>query len=250
MPQTEGNVFSRPHFGRVVGGPHDFGLLGFLLHLYTEVASFQEDAMPGFYFNSLSKQLPGCLRLSLSTKQGRLIHTLFLSAAFISGLSACQTPRHVEFRDVQRGMEKDLVIEAAGGPNKSRRWNGKDRWIYEYKRTPDGPQTREVHFENGKAVYVGEPIPPVISAEVQDRVNADENQAEEEALSAERLEWEKRHGVARLKKVSDVSGKKGTKLVPTFQIDRDYLKVLESYHGPIDREAEKNIRAPTFEAID
>jgi hypothetical protein len=172
---------------------------------------------------------------------------LMTVAACLTCLVGCQTPRHVEFQQVRQGMEKDLVIEAAGGPEKSRRWQGKDRWIYEFSETPEGPQTREVHFEDGRAVYVGTKIPPVISAEEQDRINEKENRAEEEALSQERIEWEKRHGVARLRKVPN--GKKGTKIVPAFELDEQYRKIQQQYHGTTDRDAEKNKRAPTFEVV-
>ena len=104
-----------------------------------------------------------------------------LISALVS-LAACQTPRYKEFSNVKPGMEKDLVLDVAGNPSVARRWNGKDRWIYYYVQTPDGPQTREVHFQDGKAVYVGTKVVPDVSAEEQDHLNDESNEAEQKNL--------------------------------------------------------------------
>lgn len=110
-------------------------------------------------------------------------------ASALLTLSSCQTPRYKEFSSVKQGMEKDLVLEAAGNPTIARRWNGKDRWIYHYLKTPDGPQTREVHFQDGRAVYVGTKVVPDVSAEDQDRLNDESNEQEQKRMEAEYKKW-------------------------------------------------------------
>ncbi|MES2964582.1 MAG: hypothetical protein V4760_11880 [Bdellovibrionota bacterium] len=111
-----------------------------------------------------------------------------LASALLS-LSACQTPRHKEFAKVKQGMEKDLVLDAAGNPTVARRWHGKDRWIYRYVQTPDGPQTREVHFQDGVAVYVGTKVVPDVSAEDQDRLNDESNAQSDQRMLADYQKW-------------------------------------------------------------
>jgi len=86
-------------------------------------------------------------------------------------LASCQTPRHKEFDRVRLGMLKTDVIDVAGGPTRSQRWQGRDRWIYQYEPGPSQQLTREVHFVDGKVIYAGPPIAPAVSAEEQDRIN-------------------------------------------------------------------------------
>lgn len=112
-----------------------------------------------------------------------------LFAAALVVVTGCQSPRYKEFTNVKQGMEKDLVLKAAGNPTIARRWNGKDRWIYSYIQTPDGPQTREVHFQDGRAVYVGTKVVPDVSAEDQDRLNDESNAEEQKLLEADYQKW-------------------------------------------------------------
>lgn len=109
--------------------------------------------------------------------------TLIASLATLIMLAGCQTPRHAEFAYLKQGMEKHDVLAVVGGPDASQRWQGKDRWIYNFNDHPEGAQTKEVHFENGKAVYVGGKVVPEVSAVEQDRLNA---AAETEAQKRER----------------------------------------------------------------
>jgi outer membrane protein assembly factor BamE (lipoprotein component of BamABCDE complex) len=121
-----------------------------------------------------------------------LAKRILLSSAVVFGSSlllSCQSPRYKEFSEVKQGMEKDLVLKAAGNPTVARRWNGKDRWIYYYVQTPDGPQTREVHFQDGRAVYVGTKVVPDVSAEDQDRLNDESNAEEQKLLEADYQKW-------------------------------------------------------------
>lgn len=86
---------------------------------------------------------------------------------------ACQTTDREKFdSSIKVGMDKSTVVETVGGPTVSRRWKGKDRWIYRFRQgAPENHETREVHFENGRAVYVGKEFVPEVSAEEQDRLN-------------------------------------------------------------------------------
>lgn len=105
-------------------------------------------------------------------------------------LGACQTSRFKEFETVRGGMSKSDVIELVGGPQRTQRWHGRDRWEYRFYGTSEGELIREVHFENGKSTYVGPAIKPAVSAEEQDRRNETYNReaeaAEVEALSRDR----------------------------------------------------------------
>ena len=168
----------------------------------------------------------------------RLIWRLSLPTALIalSLLSACQTPRYKEFTGIKPGMQKDQVLETAGGPTVSRRWNGKDRWIYNYATTPEGTQTREVHFEDGKAVYVGaKPIPKVTAAE-QDRLNEESNVAEDRKNADEQRRWNEEHGVA-------------TTLKTGNQLDRQDLRIQKSIYGT-SNPRERQQLAPSFESVE
>ena len=147
----------------------------------------------------------------------------------------CQTKRYKEFSRLKEGMQKDEVIEQAGGPNVSRRWKGKDRWIYDYQ-TPDGKQTREVHFEEGRAIYVGTKVVPLVSAEEQDRINEQSNVAEEKRMTAEHVRWAEERGIAYRYK----SG---------AELDDADIKMQESMYGTRNIERERLKVAPTYQEI-
>lgn len=102
---------------------------------------------------------------------------LFLVAAAVLFLSACQTRPHKAFESVRGGMSKSEVLAAIGGPVRTQRWQGRDRWQYVFYGHPEGDLVREVHFENGISTYVGPAIKPAISAENQDRINDSLNRA-------------------------------------------------------------------------
>jgi len=159
---------------------------------------------------------------------------IFLSLA-LATLSGCVTPRYKEFARVKEGMEKDQVIDEAGGPNVSRRWHGKDRWIYNYY-TPDGRQTREIHFEEGKAIYVGNKVVPAVSAEEQDRINDQSNAEEDKRVTAEHIQWAEEHGVA-------------YKLKTGTQLDSDDIRMQEGMYGTRNMSRERQKVAPNFQEV-
>lgn len=112
-----------------------------------------------------------------------VLRLLKLSSLMVlsSLLAACTTPRQKGFEKIQVGMDKSSVLEIAGNPDKTQRWNGKDRWTYKHLISDTNAEIKEVHFEEGRVVYVGSQVHPAISAEEQDRRNAAQNQIDEQA---------------------------------------------------------------------
>lgn len=184
--------------------------------------------------------------MSLRNMNVRSIVRGLCLAISISALTACVTPRHKFFGNVQQGMEKDQVLEAAGSPNVSRRVKGQDTWLYIYRDAPGGTQTKEVIFENGRVVYAGDRRGPKISAEEQDRIN-DEINAADAATEAEfETERDEKMGVARL---NPKTGKPSSKIKQS-DIDRIERKISNGLYGTTDSiEEEKKKRAPVFEPV-
>lgn len=99
------------------------------------------------------------------------------TSVFLTGLlifCGCQSGRLREFSELRQGMFKEDVLDIAGSPNRTQRWHGMDRWTYLYG---DEHTEKEVHFANGRAVYIGDKYQPEISAEEQDRINEASNVA-------------------------------------------------------------------------
>ena len=111
----------------------------------------------------------------------RSIAFLLLTASILAG---CQTARWRDFDKIKTGMNKAEVLDLVGGPDRTRRWQGKDRWTYVFKK-PTGESIEDVHFEEGKVVYSGAPPVPKISAEEQDRLNEETNVREDARVRAE-----------------------------------------------------------------
>ena len=95
----------------------------------------------------------------------------------------CATTPHEQWKKVKVGMYKDEVLEIMDSPQRTQRWHGLDRWTYVYfdKSTPE-KQLKEVHFQEGKANYVGEIYRPQVSAEEQDNLNEVSNREVEVAV--------------------------------------------------------------------
>lgn len=76
---------------------------------------------------------------------------------------------------VQQNMEKTEVLRLVGPPRFQRRWQGKDRWTYLiYHKREKGlveGQKKEIHFLDGKVVYIGEPVAEQVTAAQQDELN-------------------------------------------------------------------------------
>ena len=159
----------------------------------------------------------------------------FLILLLALGTLGCQTQRYKEFSRLKEGMEKDQVLEQAGGPNVSRRSKGKDRWVYDLH-TPEGRESREVQFEEGRAVYVGAKVVPLVSAEEQDRINEQSNVTEEKRVTAEHIKWAEERGVA-------------YKFKSGQDLDAADVKLQESLYGVRNLERERNKVAPTFQDV-
>ena len=122
-----------------------------------------------------------------------LTQTMTLSVGCQSAPHYESHPRFNNFQSIQLGMDKGKVIEVAGNPTSTRRWQGLDRWIYIFPPTPadHAPAhpaqalVKEVHFKEGIVVHIGDPVKPALSAEEQDRANAESNAAEDARLSEE-----------------------------------------------------------------
>lgn len=78
-------------------------------------------------------------------------------------------------------MEKHDVLELLGDPQRKRRIQGTDKWVYIFYDKAMRTE-REIHFVEGNVTYRGEPVKPTVSAEEQDRIQAASN-----------LELEKQH---------------------------------------------------------
>jgi outer membrane protein assembly factor BamE len=97
---------------------------------------------------------------------------LFPVLIFFMGLLGCQTNPKRQFEKISNGMEKNNVLHLMGPPTTSLRFSGKDRWIYRFYEN-DERFVKEIHFLDGKAVYVGDEYqaPPEQQALFIDSVN-------------------------------------------------------------------------------
>lgn len=115
----------------------------------------------------------------------KLVKPLFFVLAVGSFSLGCQTNEIKAFSKVRPGMEKGAVIDIMGSPQRSERWHGKDKWTYIFY-NQNSRYEKEVQFLGGKSLYVGDVSKPEISAEEQDRMNEESNQALATAYATER----------------------------------------------------------------
>ena len=180
---------------------------------------------------------------------------LIAAIVILSTLSGCQTSRLSAFENVKPGMDKPLVLAEVGSPDISRRWNGKDRWIYNLTSRSEEPQTKEVHFENGRAVYVGGKIAPDVSAEQQDRLNAAaeiEAQKRESEMKLYRTEFV---GIAAAPEGAPSGGPHVNQYLGKATLNDNDVEATarfnESMYGiPQSPQFEQRKIAPNFEEID
>lgn len=157
-------------------------------------------------------------------------------------LTACQTSRLKEFESVKLGMTKSEVLEATGNPTVTRRWQGKDRWIYKFA-ADDIESVREVHFENGSAVYVGEKVKPAVSAAEQDRLNEISDQEAARREAEIQKAWSDAHGAVSTK----IDKRPADGQQRSWDVDE--ARIQEEYHGISNPELEKLKVAPEFEDV-
>ncbi|MFN7262516.1 MAG: outer membrane protein assembly factor BamE [Pseudobdellovibrionaceae bacterium] len=123
------------------------------------------------------------MKLMKTGSQRMVILVLSLASLFTVG---CQMSPSKQFNKVTVGMEKDQVLEIMGSPQQTLRRSGADRWTYVFY-NQETKESRQVHFSEGKAVYVGEVYKPEVSAEDQDTMNAQANAALEAQWQQERI---------------------------------------------------------------
>ena len=102
-------------------------------------------------------------------------------------LLACQSDPARDFTQLHPGMEKNDVLEIMGSPHQTGRWHGMDRWTYIYYENVNR-QEKEIHFTDGKAIYLGAKPAPTVSAEEQDRLFEVQNAELEKTWAAHREE--------------------------------------------------------------
>lgn len=104
---------------------------------------------------------------------------------------ACATNMPKQFANLKVGMEKDEILALMDSPQRTQRWKGQDRWTYIIYDDQNNRTEKEVHFENGKAVYLGDPQVPVVSAVQKDQINQDANAELEALYKKQRIEQQK-----------------------------------------------------------
>ena len=104
---------------------------------------------------------------------------ILLLAILLATASACQTNETKAYNKLKPGMDKDDVLDTMGDPRRTHRSHGQDRWQYVYYENSQ-KVTKEVKFEEGNAIYVGEVPKPAVSAEEQDRRNEISNREMEQ----------------------------------------------------------------------
>jgi outer membrane protein assembly factor BamE len=123
----------------------------------------------------------------------------------------CATNMLKQFDRVKVGMEKDQVLAMLDSPDRAQRWKGQDRWTYIIYED-DVKHLKQIHFENGQAVYVGDIPKPEISAAEKDLKNETENQE----LESLYLKNKQENQEAFQKYETEVSGSDQIRYVPQF----------------------------------
>ena len=100
-------------------------------------------------------------------------------------MMGCQTSRIRAWDDVKPGQTKTSVLESLGGPDRTIREVGLDRWIYVFykKGDLDNPEWKELQFVNNKVTYIGDRIKPSLTPEQADEKNEESNRAEDQRLA-------------------------------------------------------------------
>jgi outer membrane protein assembly factor BamE len=112
---------------------------------------------------------------------------LLLFCGFFLG---CASNPKQQFDQVKVGMEKNDVLLLMDSPQRTQRWQGKDRWTYIFYEK-DLRFEKEVHFQEGVANYVGDIYHPEISADEQDLRNATANKELEDFEKSRQAEARK-----------------------------------------------------------
>lgn len=111
-----------------------------------------------------------------------------------------------------KGTYKEDVLDRLGSPHVRDRWHGMDRWVYQYDEETEKIQ-KEIHFNEGRAVYIGDHPKPAISAEEQDAINEKQN------LELEKLYAQRREEIRKAfpKYEESIKGENEIRTVPHFE---------------------------------
>ena len=135
-----------------------------------------------------------------------------LGSFLVMGAIGCQTDPAKDFTSLKPGMEKMDVLEVMGSPQRTQRWHGMDRWTYIYYEQKNRSE-KEVHFDQGKAVYIGEKYQPPVSAKEQDEIYAEQNEQLEK-------EWADRREQAKANLSNyhqELDGENEVRFVPQYE---------------------------------
>lgn len=146
---------------------------------------------------------------------GKILFQWLCVAMLLLYIISCQTSPVKTFdEDVKIGMDKNQILHIMGTPNTSGRFHGKDRWIYVVYDN-DVRYRKEVHFDDGHAVYVGnEYVPPAgKQASAVDHTQS----AEEQVIQAEEKKQNQEVGNQLNKYEDDIHGKNNVIYLPQFQ---------------------------------
>jgi hypothetical protein len=106
---------------------------------------------------------------------------IILVVSFLS-LLKCATYKPGQALDkIQIGMDKSMVLESAGGPQRTFHDKGKDHWIYSYF-SGEHEMIRRVVFENGRVIQIASPR---LRAPSDEADSADDMQELENSLRKE-----------------------------------------------------------------
>lgn len=127
------------------------------------------------------------------------------------GLMGCQTNQLKAFEKLKVGMDKGDVLNIMGSPQHTQRWQGMDRWTYEFWQD-EQLYKKEVHFSESISNYVGEIYKPEVSAVQQDEINEAANKEVEAQALAKKQQSQKDYSDYE----SGVRGEKEVRFVPSF----------------------------------
>ncbi len=127
-------------------------------------------------------------------------------------LVACATPLSEQIKRVQVGMEKDQVLLITGAPSRYRRVKTRDVYTYFFYED-DVRLEREIQFEAGRVVYVGEVSKPTETAEEADERIRRENEAAD--AEAEKRKQERKDLPQKLEE--ELKGKPEELTIPTYK---------------------------------
>lgn len=112
----------------------------------------------------------------------------FMSIGFLS--IGCQSSPLKDFSELKVGMEKGEVLDILGNPNHSGRFHGKDRWTYVFYDNKIRYK-KEVHFDQGHVVYLGDTWTPPENANAQ--FIDEKNESEEKKIIQKEEEVSKKN---------------------------------------------------------